>query len=103
MDCTSTQDYNGGLDTTPAEDRIEVKECRPQSYDSRGRSSFTVLTYKQDRKTLLQRRVYEESSYTSFGSSYGFFTNMGIVAPPTFPIHGYVFEAGEWIPHASPG
>lgn len=35
------------------------------------------------------------------GSEYGYTTNMGIVAVPDYPIHGYVWSGGEWMVHAS--
>ena len=36
-----------------------------------------------------------------FGSEYGYDTNLGIVAVPDRPIHGYVWSGGEWKVYAS--
>ena len=35
-----------------------------------------------------------------FGSAYGYETDAGIVAPPSDPIHGYVWCGGGWVLHA---
>ena len=36
-----------------------------------------------------------------FGSKFGYRTNLGIVAVPDRPIHGYVWSGGEWMVYAS--
>ena len=35
-----------------------------------------------------------------FGGGYGYDTDVGIVPPPTDPIHGYVWRGGGWVLHA---
>ena len=34
------------------------------------------------------------------GGLYGYETDIGIVAPPTDPIHGYILRRGSWVLHA---
>ena len=41
---------------------------------------------------------FEEPS--PFGVDYGYETDIGIVPPPTEPIHGYIWQGGSWRLHA---
>ena len=67
--------------------------------------SFPVLGVSQDPDFYHKR--YERDDTTkhflkSFphGALYGYETDIGIVAPPTDPIHGYILRRGSWILHA---
>ena len=44
------------------------------------------------------KNFYKEFPHSS---EYGYTTNMGIVAMPDYPIHGYIWSGGAWMVHAS--
>ena len=46
------------------------------------------------------KQFYKFNRHSPFGREYGYQTDVGIVPPPTAPIHGYVWKEGSWILHA---
>ena len=46
------------------------------------------------------QRYYKFNEPHPFGSAYGYETDVGIVPPPTDPVHGYVWKGGGWVLHA---
>ena len=46
------------------------------------------------------KQFYKFNHHSPFGREYGYQTDVGIVPPPTAPIHGYVWKEGSWILHA---
>ena len=39
---------------------------------------------------------YRFNRHSPFGSDYGYDTNIGVIPPPTDPIHGYIWSKGSW-------
>ena len=46
------------------------------------------------------QRYFKFNEPHPFGSAYGYETDIGIVPPPTDPVHGYVWQGGGWKLHA---
>ena len=99
----SEEILNGGLESTP-ENQREVELIRDSS--DYYRSNFKVFTYNLGKAQLLRKQSYESIEYSGkspFGSALGFLTNLGVVAPPTHSVNGYIFSKNRWLPRASPG
>ena len=80
-------------------------------------TSFTVMI-KDMKGNFLTRKNYHPFIQTSpnifqgsdidrnpaapFGRGPGFYTNLGVVSPPSEPLHGYVYTGSGWILHATP-
>ena len=65
---------------------------------------LNAITRNQEGRILLNKSYKRlEFSTSPFGFAAGFETNLGIVAPPTSPVGGYVCTERGWILHATPG
>ena len=65
---------------------------------------FNAITRNEEGRILLNKSYKRlEFSTSPFGFAAGFETNLGIVAPPTSPVGGYVYTERGWILHATPG
>ena len=62
---------------------------------------FNVLNYAEDKAQHYICTKYDHSS--PFGTALGYLTNLGVVAPPSQPVNGYIFSGDRWLPRASPG
>ena len=75
---------------------------KPSSFPIHGVSSdpdFYHKLYPRNDYYHVQQYCKFSEPYP-FGSDYGYETDVGIVAPPTAPIHGYVLRGGSWVLHA---
>ena len=65
---------------------------------------FNAITRNEEDRIVLNKAYKPLESTTSpFGTAAGFETSLGIVAPPTSPVGGYVYTEKGWILHATPG
>ena len=74
------------------------------TYSSERSSSLLhAITKSEDGKCVL-RKTYQPVHITKspFGTAAGFETSLGVVAPPAYPIRGYVYTAAGWRLHATP-
>ena len=70
--------------------------------DSSG--NFSVITKNKEGRILLNQRYHPlRESASLFGTAAGFHTNLGVVAPPTSPIGGYIYTESGWNLYATPG
>ena len=62
-----------------------------------------AITKSEDGKVIL-RKTYQPVQITTspFGRAAGFETSLGVVAPPAYPIRGYVYTNAGWRLHATP-
>jgi len=70
---------------------------KPESFPILGCSNDLEFYARVDHRPGI-KNFYKEFP---FGSEYGYNSNLGIVAMPDHPIHGYVWSGGEWKVHAS--
>jgi len=63
-----------------------------------------VISKSKEGRVLLNQhfRPLRESP-SPFGTAAGFHTNLGVVAPPTSPIGGFIYTESGWKLHATPG
>ena len=65
---------------------------------------FNAITRNEEGRIVLNKSYQRLESTTSpFGTAAGFETNLGVVAPPTSPVGGYVYPQRGWILYATPG
>ena len=62
---------------------------------------LNAITKSEDGKVVL-RKTYQPVTCNPFGEAAGFKTNLGVVAPPAYPIRGYIYTAEGWRSHATP-
>ena len=60
------------------------------------RKNFKVLNYPQNKAKHYKCIEYDHSS--PFSSDPGYLTNLGVVAPPSHPVNGYIFSGDRWLP-----
>ncbi len=79
-------------------------ESSTTTYSSERSSSLLhAITKSEDGKTLLHKTYQSVGNYSSlFGRAAGFETSLGVVAPPAFPIRGYIYATEGWRLHATP-
>ena len=79
---------------------LEDKGCkeRPKGCSTKFSVSGETCAYQMEtgRHTSLGApiRVWKERTSWCFGTAQGFATTMGVVPPPTEPVHGYVYAGG---------
>ena len=79
-------------------------ESSTTTYFSRSSSSLRdAITKSEDGKVIL-RKTYQPVQITTspFGRAAGFETSLGVVAPPAYPIRGYIYTDEGWRLHATP-
>ena len=74
------------------------------TYPSDSSGNLSVITKNEEGRILLNQhyRPLRESA-SLFGTAAGFHTNLGVVAPPTSPIGGYIYTESGWKLYATPG
>jgi len=86
-------------------------ECLPpaDSTSTKVLSSSDPNTYhivsRNKEGQIILNKAYRPTTQASspFGTAAGFETNLGTVAPPEYPIDGYIYTQRGWILHATPG
>ena len=79
-------------------------ESSTTTYSSECSSSLLhAITKSEDGKFVL-RKTYQPVHNTTFpfGRAAGFETSLGVIAPPAYPIKGYVYTTEGWKLHATP-
>ena len=59
---------------------------------------------KSENGECILRKTYQpvHTTWSPFGTAAGFETSLGVVAPPAYPIRGYVYTNAGWRLHATP-
>ena len=67
-------------------------------------NTYNVVSRNKEGQILLNKAYRPTTQASSpFGTTAGFETNLGTVAPPKYPIDGYIYTQQGWKLHATPG